>query len=284
MSGFYLMRRGWQDHPVFGNEPYSKRDAFEWLIANASFQERTAGVLGKVIPLKRGQLCHSVRFLGKAWRWDEAKVRRFISRLQDSQMVEVQTDAGQMVITICNYETYQAPEKQPDAGATQERRSSAAAATQTRKKEKKETKKEILVEAEEFYAEYPRKVAKPKAIQAYILARKKVSRETIFAGLERYRRTKPDYADWAHPATWLNAERWADEPMNGTASDHAPPQTPAAARAMYEERLRKFATTLAKGIPISILKNHEIVWMVRDGCLSRDQALRFIPESDLEVH
>jgi hypothetical protein len=31
------------------------------------------------------------------------------------------------------------------------------------------------------------------------------------AGLAAYRRGKPEYADWKHPASWLNGERWNDQ-------------------------------------------------------------------------
>ena len=63
-----------------------------------------------------------------------------------------------------------------------------------------------------FYAAYPRKNAPAKAKEAYRAARKEASFTAIMAGLETYKRTKPDYADWAMPATWLNGDRWLDEP------------------------------------------------------------------------
>lgn len=31
-------------------------------------------------------------------------------------------------------------------------------------------------------------------------------------GVRRYLTSKPAYADWAHPETWLNKGRWMDEP------------------------------------------------------------------------
>lgn len=70
-------------------------------------------------------------------------------------------------------------------------------------------------EFETFYSQYPRKIAPAKARQAYRAARKKATLNDILAGLDTYKRTKPAYADWAHPSTWLNGERWldaADEP------------------------------------------------------------------------
>lgn len=130
MSGFYLMHRGWQDNPVFRNEEYSRRDAFVWLIEQAAYKAVRVHAGGGVINLARGQLSHSLRFMAKAWKWDEAKVRRFIASMTKEKIIDAATDAGQTVITICNYEKYQtlAPEADAaiDAETTQERRSGDA--------------------------------------------------------------------------------------------------------------------------------------------------------------
>jgi len=62
-----------------------------------------------------------------------------------------------------------------------------------------------------FWPAYPNKVAKPAALKAYLRARKRASLETIMAGLERYA-NKTDDRHWANGATWLNNDRWEDQP------------------------------------------------------------------------
>jgi hypothetical protein len=62
-----------------------------------------------------------------------------------------------------------------------------------------------------FWANYPRKTAKLDAVKAYTKARSLASATDILDGLERYKQHKPDYADWCHPATFLNKGRWMDE-------------------------------------------------------------------------
>jgi uncharacterized protein YdaU (DUF1376 family) len=64
---------------------------------------------------------------------------------------------------------------------------------------------------EEFWKQYPRRVAKGEARKAYKKAIKKVDHGIIMAGLARY---NPDPDFTCHPATWLNQERWQDEPDN----------------------------------------------------------------------
>ncbi|MFC5355453.1 hypothetical protein [Azospirillum himalayense] len=118
MSGFYLMHRGWLDHPAFGGarEPYCRRAAWAWLIENACWKNERQNIAGKTVALRRGQLSFSLRFLAKAWGWDAEKVRRFCLRLADEKMIETESEAGQMVITICNYDEYQVPASPSEAG------------------------------------------------------------------------------------------------------------------------------------------------------------------------
>lgn len=64
----------------------------------------------------------------------------------------------------------------------------------------------------EWYAAYPRHIARAAAAAAYRRAVKCVSAETLLAAAKRYAKdcTDPQYTK--HPATWLNAGCWADEP------------------------------------------------------------------------
>jgi hypothetical protein len=64
---------------------------------------------------------------------------------------------------------------------------------------------------EEFWAEYPNKVGKPKAQEAFSKALTKTDVETLMAGLRLYV-SKTDDRPWCNPATWLNQDRWGDQP------------------------------------------------------------------------
>lgn len=64
----------------------------------------------------------------------------------------------------------------------------------------------------EFWNLYPRKVGKDAAIIAYRRALKKAKHQDILAGLHLYLLTCPKEKHFiAHPTTWLNQGRWADE-------------------------------------------------------------------------
>lgn len=70
---------------------------------------------------------------------------------------------------------------------------------------------DLSAEFEAWYQAYPRHIARAAALKAYRKARKTATAEQLLASIERYRADKPEYADWKHPATWLNGECWLDE-------------------------------------------------------------------------
>jgi hypothetical protein len=71
---------------------------------------------------------------------------------------------------------------------------------------------------EEFYLIYPRRVAKPKARRAFAAATKRASVSTIIDAARRFAIARKDQDEkfTPYPATWLNDNRWNDEPaLNG---------------------------------------------------------------------
>lgn len=115
---YYLLHRGWLDHELFGvDEPYCKRAAWAWLIEHAAYTARQVRIAGKLVTLQRGQLTYSLRYLARAWGWNQEKVRRFLADLAARDMVvtanATASVTAQTVVTICNYERYQAPDHMP---------------------------------------------------------------------------------------------------------------------------------------------------------------------------
>lgn len=68
-----------------------------------------------------------------------------------------------------------------------------------------------------FWAEWPNKVGKPAAVKALASARKRgVPFDKIMEGVRTYIRTKPPDRSWLNPATFLNQDRWEDQPAQVT--------------------------------------------------------------------
>ena len=108
--GFVSVDRGVFDHPMFAPEPFTEREAWLWMIAEAAWKPMTVRAGRFVLQIDRGQIACSLRFLATRWKWPETSVRRFLSRLAaggDDALVVI--DAAQSVtrITICNYDKYQ---------------------------------------------------------------------------------------------------------------------------------------------------------------------------------
>lgn len=77
-------------------------------------------------------------------------------------------------------------------------------------------------EFERFWLAYPRKTAKGNARKAWVAATKKADPEAIIAAAGRYAKTVTDPKYTAHPASWLNAERWLDEESQPTKKPRLP--------------------------------------------------------------
>lgn len=67
---------------------------------------------------------------------------------------------------------------------------------------------------DDFWSAYPRKAAKGAAVKAWSAALKVADARTIIEGAIRYGNDpNRDPAFTAHPASWLNSQRWLDEPL-----------------------------------------------------------------------
>jgi hypothetical protein len=78
---------------------------------------------------------------------------------------------------------------------------------------------------DQFWSIYPNKVGKRDAAKAFVGARQRADFETILAGVRRYS-AKTDDRPWCNPATFLNQDRWADDPAAPVAAQprsQAPP-------------------------------------------------------------
>lgn len=139
MSGTVNISRRLFDSEAFKNEPFTEREAWVWLVMEASWKDRTVRAGDYVADTKRGQLAASVRFMAKAWSWTPAKVQRYLKRVEKLKMICSKTDTGVSVITICNYDKYQNGAQAADTGPIQDRYRTD---TNEKKEERREEKKE----------------------------------------------------------------------------------------------------------------------------------------------
>jgi len=254
--GVFAVDRAIWDHDILADSaPFSRREAWLWLVSEAAWKPHRRRIAGKTFNLERGQIAASLRFIASKWRWSEARVRRFLICLKTEGMVDAKTDAGMTVLTICNYDSYQRVSLPGDAKAESD--TDAAATQQRRKVEDKEYKEDIVYIGsddfpsnafERFYERYPHKVGKAAAARAFAAVRKqrRVTFEVLLAGVDEYIRTKPPDRAWCNPATWLNQDRWADRPDFSQTSNGRGSNGARYAGNKREARLDEYQRTLAR--------------------------------------
>jgi hypothetical protein len=127
-----------------GRDPWTRLEAWAWLIARANFRPSEIDVRGEIVTLRRGQLIITLQALAERWRWSIKQVRTFLDRIQQLDMIgrETGTPKGshQTLITIRNYDIYQFledylghPKRQPKGNPR------AAQGQQSNKKNKENT-------------------------------------------------------------------------------------------------------------------------------------------------
>src|SRR5262245_39138698 len=102
--GVFAVDRGIWDHDALVSpDPFSRREAWLWIISEAAWRPHRRRIAGRTIDLQRGQVAASLRFMAAKWRWSEPRVRRFLACLISERMIDAATDAGMNVITVCKY-------------------------------------------------------------------------------------------------------------------------------------------------------------------------------------
>jgi len=144
--GVFAVDRGiWEHDLLASSEPFSRREAWLWLVSEAAWKPHRRRLAGHLVEVGRGQLAASLRFIAGKWRWSEPRVRRFLLSLNSEGMIGASTDAGVSLITICKYDEYQRVSLPSDA--PNDSKTDAAATQQRRKVEDKEDKETTEADA-----------------------------------------------------------------------------------------------------------------------------------------
>lgn len=234
--GVFAVDRGVFDHPIFAPEPFTEREAWLWMLSAAAWADKRVRAGRSMIELKRGQLAFATRFLATKWKWAHSKVVRFLKRLEIDTMVSTLATHNTTLITICNYNKY-AFGRNVDETQTETQSDTPAERSRNKEEEpkkdnkqegrKKETREVALLsdfEFEDFWKLWPNKVGKPAALKAFVSARKRAGLDAIVSGVFAYIRDKPPDRPWLNPATFLNQNRWEDQPAqvaHGTTQTHS---------------------------------------------------------------
>lgn len=119
-AGYIRLHREIWDSPEFKEGEFSEREAFIWMVSEASWKDRMMPTNHGPLPLKRGQFSASIRFMADRFGWSKDRVFRFLKRLENRDTIATASATaratGQKIITIRNYDIYQSDS---DSGATE---------------------------------------------------------------------------------------------------------------------------------------------------------------------
>ncbi len=176
MSGWISVTRkhALGKHDLFKNEPFTEREAWTWLVANAAWEDTTHRVSGQRVDVPRGSFIGTLREMMTEWGWgSDTRVRKFLAKLEGEDMIERtavgQKNARKTHVTICNYDDYQSVENKKTSKKRTEERAKNAVKEQINNKQTtsnevvaREILSEVVAEfqAQEFL-DFRREMRKP---------------------------------------------------------------------------------------------------------------------------
>lgn len=102
-KGFIKLDRGLYDEDFFSSERFTRAQAFIDLCFQAAYKEREFFVRGIKVTLKPYEIAISEANLAEKWQWSRNTVRKFLSELLSSGIIEQTTSKLINIITIKKY-------------------------------------------------------------------------------------------------------------------------------------------------------------------------------------
>ena len=127
MNGWIAVNRAVLKHPIFKKRP-DRTLIWIWMLAKAAWKDTPQDANGKTIIVRRGQILTSLRQMEEATGVGVQVIRTLLDRLKTEHSIKTVTNTGRLLITICNYDIYQAalkppntaPNTAPNTGPTQD--------------------------------------------------------------------------------------------------------------------------------------------------------------------
>ena len=212
MGGWIKLNRSIQSHWIYNERrKFSKLEAWIDMLMTANYADNKVIIKGKLYEVKRGESINSMDTWAKRWSWDKSAVRRFLTLLQNDNIISIKSDSITTHLTICKYESYQG---EKNANETQMKRRRNADEYQTTPieegKEIKEGKEgNTCLTFESFWELYDKKVDSKKCKDKFNKV-KESDRQKILDTLPTYIKSTPDIKFRKNPSTYLNNECWND--------------------------------------------------------------------------
>ena len=177
------------------------------IIFKANHSEREFMWNGSIIKVERGSFVTGRKKLSLETGIEESKIYRLLKMFESEQQIEQRTNNRNSIITVVNYDEYQASEQRMNNGRTTDEQR-----MNTTKELKHLENKRIEDLFAEFYSAYPRKVSKEPSRKAFVKLNPSDDLFVIIMdALELHKKVWDDPQFIPHPSSWLNQRRWEDE-------------------------------------------------------------------------
>ncbi len=198
--GYIALHRQITENEFWFYERFTKAQAWIDLLLLANHKPNSFDVRGNEVKVQRGQLGYSIKTLSARWKWNERTVDKFLSTLQNRQMIQYRKNHITTVITILNYNRYQ--------GSTEQNTEQMQNRIHTNNNDKND--KEYTEEFERFWDAYGKKADREKCFKKWIKLTI-ADKQKIFTTLPDYVSRTPDIQYRKNPLTYLNGKCWNDE-------------------------------------------------------------------------
>lgn len=138
-NGWVKIYRSLFDNPLWTKEPFTRGQAWVDLIMMVNHEDgEFINHQGNAVKVPRGSCFTSIQKLADRWHWSPNKVRRYIGKLTDMQMVKQTGEPTGTLLSLVKYDDFQGGRR--TGGRTDGRTGGTTDGTRTRREEDKEGK------------------------------------------------------------------------------------------------------------------------------------------------
>ena len=109
MEGWINIHRQIKENWIWkSEEPFDKRSAWIDLLLTVNHKNKKIPFENGFIEIERGQTLTSIKQLSERWKWSRHKVSDFLDQLERDTMIVQVRDTRKTLVSIVNYDKYQA--------------------------------------------------------------------------------------------------------------------------------------------------------------------------------
>lgn len=106
-DGWISIHRSITENWIWEEKPFDRGRAWIDLLMMVNHTDTKIMFDGSLVEVKRGQRITSIRKLSERWGWSTTKTTKFLTMLEDEQMITLKKDTKKTLVTIVKYSVYQ---------------------------------------------------------------------------------------------------------------------------------------------------------------------------------